>query len=195
MDFEQIITNIYPIDEKSLAVARSLLTPATIRKGELIMHQDKVCQSLFIIRSGVFRNFVIYDGKDITRWFAEDGDIFTSMVGFAYREPSIASVEALCDAEIYTAPIDDVRRLIDTSTAWSVWANHFVFDGLAVMEKRYKYLGQGDAYTRFKNLYKWRRAEVIMHIPLQHIASYLNVSPQTISRFRRKIAAEMKGAN
>lgn len=177
---------------ESLEKARRILTSESVKKGDLIMFQDKVCKKLFVIKTGVFRNFVIIDGNDTTRWFAEDGDIFTSMVSFAYGDPSIASVEALCDSEILTASLDDVKALITTSPEWSLWMNHFVSDGLAVMEKRYRYLGQGDAYTRFRNLYEWRRAEVLRHIPLQHIASYLNVSPQTISRFRRKIAAEMK---
>lgn len=192
MDIFDIILNIHPIDRSCIEDIIPNLKTKTINKKSIIIKQGEVCKEMFFVRQGVFRNFVVKDGDDITRWFAEDGDIFTSMLSYVEGEPSIASVEALCDSEVYVASLTDVKRVLENSPEWSKWVNFFIMQGLSIMERRFDFLGCGDAYTRFCNFHKWRRQEVIRNIPLQHIASYLNVSPQTISRFRRKIAKEMK---
>lgn len=188
MDLEQIVFNTYKVSQEAYEAALKYIEPFSCKKGELLMRQGEMCNYVFIISEGVFRNFAINDeGEDHTRWFAEDGDLFTSMLSFSSSEKSIASVEALCDSFGWKISIENARHLLDNNREWSVWANHLFADGLAVMEKRYSFLGTGNAYARFCNLYKWRRSEVLRHIPLQHIASYLGVTPQSISRFRRKL--------
>lgn len=189
MDIKEIVFNTYAVSQEAYEAAMTYISPFSCRKGEMVMHQGEVCRNVFIIEEGVFRNFAINDeGYDHTRWFAEDGDLFTSMLSFSSDEKSIASVEALCDSRGWKISIADARKLLNEYKDWAVWANHLFVDGLAVMEKRYSFLGTGNAYVRFCNLYKWRRSDVLQHIPLQHIASYLGVTPQSISRFRRKYA-------
>lgn len=188
MDLKHIVFNTYKVSQEAYETALRYIEPFTCKKGEMIMRQGEVCKYVFIINEGVFRNFAINDeGYDHTRWFAEDGDLFTSMLSFSCNEKAIASVEALCDSHGWKITIENAWRLLDEYKEWAVWANHLFADGLAVMEKRYSFLGTGNAYARFCNLYKWRRSDVLRHIPLQHIASYLGVTPQSISRFRRKL--------
>lgn len=189
MDLEQIVFNTHEVSKEAYAVALKYLEPFYCKKGEIILRQGDVCKYIFIINEGVFRNFTINDdGYDHTRWFAEDGDLFTSMLSFSCGDKSIASVEALCDSHGWKISIANAWLLLDEYKEWAVWANHLFTDGLATMERRYRFLGTGNAYERFCNLYKWRRKDVLRHIPLQHIASYLGVTPQSISRFRRKLA-------
>lgn len=191
MNLKEIIEQTYKVGEEAYEEALKYIEFLKFNKGDILIKQDEVCKYLYVIGEGVLRNFVINkEGEDHTRWFAEDGDLFTSLLSFKNGEPSIASVEALSGGYGWKISIEDAWHLINSYRDWSVWAVHLFSDGLAVMERRYKYLGVGDAYTRFCNMYKWRRAEVIMHIPLQHIASYLGVTPQSVSRFRRRFIKE-----
>lgn len=65
-----------------------------------------------------------------------------------------------------------------------------LIDGLESWEKRDRQMLSGDAYTRFKNFYTLKPIDVLGQIPLQHVASYLRITPQTLSVFRRRLISE-----
>ena len=180
MEIDEIIREIYPMSDEGISLLRPLLREQRIRAHTLMIRQGHLCREVFFVKSGVARNFTLCDGKEHTRWFAMDGDLLTS-------------VEALTDMEVYTADIDKIKELIVKSPEWALWTSQYLMDGLYIIERRYTFLGQGDAYARYTNLQKMRSAKMLNFIPLQDIASYLGITPQTLSRVRRRIAEEEMG--
>lgn len=187
MDIKELIDTIRPVSDEALEMFLPKLTPRSVRAKELIIEQGKTSRSIYFICSGVFRNFTLNDGEEHTRWFALDGDIVASMFSFANGQPAIASVQALTDAEVCVMSIADAKELMDSSPEWSRWANRFFADGLYMLERRYLYIGVGDAMTRYKNLQSMRSFEMLQKVPLQYIASYLNMRPQTLSNIRKQL--------
>ena len=86
--------------------------------------------------------------------------------------------------DLLVADRDDIHRLINGNPEWALWTARYLIDGLYQIERRFVFLGQGDAYTKYQNLQQYRTFEVLNQIPLQQIASYLNITPQTLSRIR-----------
>lgn len=193
MEIEEIIRDIYPMSDEGVSLLRPLLHEQRIKANTLMIRQGHLCREVFFVKSGVARNYTLCDGKEYTRWFAMDGDLLTSMFSFSRGLPAVASVEALTDMEVYTADIDKVKELIVNSPEWALWTSQYLIDGLYIIERRYTFLGQGDAYARYTNLQKMRSAKMLNFIPLQDIASYLGITPQTLSRVRRRIAEEEMG--
>lgn len=187
MELEEIMNSIYPLDEETIEMLKQYLEPRTVHRRELIIEQGKVSKQIFLIRSGVLRNFVLDDGKEHTRWFATEGDVVASMFSYSQNLPAIASVEALTECETFVINISDVKKLIEQSTQLARWVMEYVIDGLYVLERRYMVIGTGDAMTRYKNLEQMRIFSMFDKIPLQYIASYLNITPQTLSNIRRQI--------
>ena len=70
------------------------------------------------------------------------------------------------------------------------WGRIVAFEEIYALERRYTYVGTGDAYSRFKSFIEMRSMDVIRQIPLKYIASYLGITPQTLSRMRRRFARE-----
>lgn len=176
------------MSDEGLSKLEALLTPVSVRPGTLIIEEGVVSRHLYFIRTGCLRNFALDDGREQTRWFATDGDLVASMHSFVSGEPAIASVEALTEVEMYQASISDVKALTEESHEWALWACRYLCDGLYVLERRYTFLGHGDALTRYANLQRMRTFEILNQIPLQYIASYLGITPQTLSRVRRKLS-------
>lgn len=193
MEIEEIIRDIYPMSDEGISLLRPLLHEQRIYANTLMIRQGHLSREVFFVKSGVARNFTLCDGKEHTRWFAMDGDLLASMFSLSRGLPAVASVEALTDMEVYTADIDKVKELIVKSPEWALWTSQYLIDGLYIIERRYTFLGQGDAYARYINLQKMRSAKMLNFIPLQDIASYLGITPQTLSRVRRRIAEEEMG--
>lgn len=190
MELKTLLTGIYPIGDEAIAEMQRHISVRRLTAGELLIRQGQPTEYVYLVREGAFRNYCTSDGRESTRWFAIEGDIFTSMFSFSKGEPAMSSVVALIDSYVYCAPIGVVKRMIEENKEWAVWTAQYCLDGLYQLERRYTFLGSGDAYTRYKNLMKYKTFQLLNNVPLQVIATYLNVAPQTISRIRRRIAHE-----
>ncbi len=189
MTLAEMIREVAPMSDEGLSLLEPLLESESVPAGTMIIKEGVTSRYLYFIRSGCLRNFALEeDGRENTRWFATDGDLVASMYSFVMGEPAIASVEALTDVEMYKAKIRDVKRLVEENHEWALWGFRYLSDGLYVLERRYTFLGHGDAMTRYRNLQRMRTFEILNKIPLQYIASYLGITPQTLSRVRRRLA-------
>ena len=190
MELHELLRESYPISDAAVEKLKPLVSLREIPAGDDLITQGMVTDNVFLVKSGAFRNYSYYDGKEKTRWFGIEGDVFTSMFSYSKGEPAMSSVTALLDSVVYEAPIEEIKRLILEDSEWALWAAQYCLDGLYHLERRYTYLGWGDAYTRYRNLMKYKSFHLLNNVPLQVIATYLDVSPQTISRVRRRIAKE-----
>ncbi len=111
-----------------------------------------------------------------------------SMFSFSRDLPAVSSIEALTDAKVYVLSFEDARRLIMTNDEWARWTAIHLLDGLFVLERRNTFLRHGDALRRYCNFVRMRTANTSNKIPLKYIASYLNMTPPTLSRIRSKVA-------
>ena len=183
------------MSEEGMEQLRRLLPPPRkVPPRTLLVRPGEVSRDLFIVLKGVARNYSLYDGKETTRWFAQEGDVMAEMFSFVHGYPAACAIESVTEMDLLVADKDDIHNLIKTNPEWSLWASQYLIDGLYWIELRFVHLGQGDAHTRYRNLLQYKKFEpneangTLNQIPLQHIASYLNITPQTLSRLRRKIA-------
>jgi CRP-like cAMP-binding protein len=186
LSLEEIFRMASPISDDALELLRDKVSTITFKKGDLLIEEGKLNEDMYLIRSGIYRNFAMDDGEEDTRWFAYAGDVVASMFCVVQHLPAIASVDALTDGEAYILPGSVVQELIEKSHEWAKWISQYLFDGLYVFERRYTFLGRGDAYTRYNNFLKMRPEWMVNQIPLKYIASYLNITPQTLSVIRRR---------
>lgn len=190
MDLHELLREFYPISDEAIERMMPHVSLRKVAIRENIITQGEVTENIFLVKSGAFRNYSYHDNEETTRWFGIDGDVFTSMFSFSRGEPAMSTVVALLDSEVYEAPIEAVKKIITEDKEWAVWAAQYCLDGLYQLERRYTFLGWGDAYTRYRNLMKYKTFRLLNSVPLQVVASYLNVTPQTISRIRRRLASE-----
>ena len=194
MELEKIISDISPMSDEGMEQLRRLLTPRKVPARTLLVRPGEVSRELFIVLKGIARNYSLYDGKETTRWFGQEGDVMAEMFSFVHGKPAACAIESVTEMELLVADKDNIHRLIKTNPEWSLWTSQYLIDGLYWIERRFVYLGQGDAYTRYQNLLQYKSFEpyeaneMLNQIPLQQIASYLGITPQTLSRLRRKIA-------
>lgn len=190
MELHELLRESFPISDEAIARMEPFVSLRKVAIRENIITQGEVAENVFLVKSGAFRNYSYHDNEETTRWFGIEGDVFTSMFSYSRGEPAMSTVVALLDSEVYEAPIDAVKKMIVEDREWAVWAAQYCLDGLYQLERRYTFLGWGDAYTRYRNLMKYKTFRLLNSVPLQVVASYLNVTPQTISRIRRRLASE-----
>lgn len=159
----------------------------TFNEGDNLFKGDNVCKQLFFIVDGVLRIMMVNDkGNEVTHYFLKENQFCTILNSFVNEVPAKESIQAACDTTVMTVShtrlmalyqqIPYLKSLIDDITHKAL---------LEKIQVRNAYLGQ-DSTARYK-LFMERQADIALRIPLNDIASYLGITPQSLSRIRKNI--------
>lgn len=190
MDLLEILREEYPVTEGTAAALYEICTVKSFKKKQILVEQGRMCQEVYFTREGIVRCYYTDGDHEDTRWFGTAGDVFTSMASFYAGLPAFFSIQAVTDLEVYAAPITKIREMVRFNFDFKDWAYQLLIGQLFALEKRYTYVGPGDAYQRYAAFQHLRPVSVTRDIPLKYIAQYLKITPQSLSRLRRLYAKE-----
>jgi len=166
---------------KENTVARS------IQRGESYLAAGMKTDRFACVVSGLFRFYYCdADGKDYTSWFAGEGSFLPSYAMVSLGITSRYTVEALEDSVLAVFPFAVLRELEETSSAARSITRHYLLQTLISYEQREAALVLDDAETRYREFLS-DFAPLEKRLKLHHIASYLGMSPVTLSRIRKKM--------
>lgn len=184
--------------EELVADLEGTATLTRFSRGEAIVRQGEMCSDFVFIRKGLMRVSNVSDGIEDTPLFGTSGDVFTSLHSYQGGEPSIFSLIAMEDSEVWLVSFGQIKRLLATHHDMLLWMHNLMIDQLYTFEKRYTLFNNKSAEERFVNFLLDRYGSIkrapIKHIsgivPLKYIAQYLNITQSTLSRLRKKIVAK-----
>lgn len=189
-ELKTLLRNISPLSDEAIEQIAPYIELRSVSKGTILYKAHEMCANVYMVKSGILRNFMEDKDHEITRWFAVEGDVFTSMLSFEEGEPSLSSVEAVTKSEVWEMNIRQVKEILGKSQEWRDWLLKMLVAGIAVTERRdYRFIST-DAYTRFTNLANYRTPEFMNQVPLSVLASYLRITPRTLTRCRNRYIKE-----
>ena len=141
----------------------------------------------YYVHEGVLRGYAIKDGVEYSVGFTYHGDFSGAFDSFLDRSPSWFGLHALTDCTLLRISYNDLMKLFDESHAAERWGRIFISEMLIRMAKRQLELRSYSAEERLLRLQK-SSPQIFQLIPLKYLASYLGMTPETLSRLRgRKI--------
>jgi CRP-like cAMP-binding protein len=155
------------------------------QSGSILLKEGEYCKYLFIIQKGFARRYSLEDGKDVTREFAEENELMTSQYSLNTNQPSQDYIETLEYSTILRIKYEDIKKLYATSTE-ILRIGRFLRDSSYLkLENRIRSLQVSSARERYNKLLK-SQPHIIQRATLGHIASYLGMTQENLSRVRRK---------
>ncbi|MBP6180573.1 MAG: Crp/Fnr family transcriptional regulator [Flavobacterium sp.] len=178
-------TNI--TDEQFLSIA-STLRFKKVEKGTILLHQSDICHHSFFVSKGLLRSYTIDEtGKEHIIQFAPENWIISDRSSSYFNEPSQLFIDSIEETEIVF--ID--KNFIDAATEISVTFRHqdniALHNHIRQLQKRVNLLLGATAeqrYLDFITIYP----SLTLRIPQWMIASYLGITPETLSRIRKELA-------
>ncbi|HMS66841.1 MAG TPA: Crp/Fnr family transcriptional regulator [Saprospiraceae bacterium] len=144
--------------------------------------------NLYFIKSGCVRLFVFdNEGNDKNLGFGYENTFITSFQSFLENKPSLLSIEAVLETEVYYISKNDLMNLVVSNAEITRWYQHMIectLSGHIQRQVELLTLSPQERYEVFKN----RSGHLLNVIPLKLIASYLMMTPETLSRIRAKIS-------
>ncbi|MDB4292894.1 Crp/Fnr family transcriptional regulator [Maribacter sp.] len=181
------ISNQVEVDKESMDSILSGFEIRKIKKGEYLLEAGKVCQEMAYIDSGYLRMFDLVDGKEITFWIGSSGKFITSLSSFVFKTSNFWSIQAVTDCNLFVINRERHFVLSKTEPKWLEFDNILLARSFALLEQTMFAQLHTTAQQRFNHLLKEEPA-LFNHVPLQYIASMLGITPESLSRLRKKLA-------
>lgn len=177
----------YHVSEEDFDMLFSKFHRIEFEKGEIIIAADKLSDEVFLVESGLTRGY-FWDtkGNEVTECFGVSGDMFTAMFCYFKGEPAFLQYEAVTPMALYTIRKEELEKLCMQSLAISNLFRLICIEQLYCLERKCKIFGKDDALNRYISLIKVR-PQIVKEVPLKHIASYLGITQQSLSRLRASL--------
>lgn len=183
--FRQFINRYVAISDEEWLAIETCLSRREIKKETVLLEEGKVCRHLYFLESGLLRFFVWKDGNDITKFFTEAPYCLTSQKSFVSQQPAKESIETLEDSVLWQMSLEDANRLLSVFV-WTEFIRKLIQEVQSFTEEILEELQTETAENRYLKLLE-RPSPLLQRVPLKHLASYLGIAPQSLSRIRKKL--------
>ena len=157
----------------------------TLKKGEVLVKEGQYSDKAYFIVSGGTRAYYLNDGKDITDWFAFENDFICAINSFFQDIPSPHFIEVLEDTELLVISREDVMKLSDQYHDFERLTNRVATRTLLKLQARIVSIQFQSAEQRYQNILL-AYPNITQRVPLTHIASYIGITLETLSRIRSR---------
>lgn len=184
--FRRFIEKLVPLTDEEWADVESRLHTLSYKKDEFITREGDTEKYLYFITTGVHRLYYLDQaGNESILGFSFDNNISGVFDSFMQQKPSAYYLQALTDTEMLGISLPDLNELFDRYKSMERWGRLFLQQILFGRGRRELEMLSMTAEERY-HIFMSRIPVHLQNIPLKYIASYLNMSPETLSRVRAK---------
>jgi CRP-like cAMP-binding protein len=159
----------------------------TLKKGEYFLKTGRHSERLGFVKNGIIREFVFIDDKEVTKWISTKGYFVVDLSSFVFQQTARWNIQALTDCELYIIDTKDYQRIRQVIPRWTELEKLFIAKCFTVLEDRVLQHLSMTAEERYNQLFNFNK-ELFNQVPLQYLASMLGMTPETLSRLRKKAA-------
>lgn len=175
------------MDHDILTELEGVFVDKKFSKGSHLLRPGQICTAHLLVKEGIARKFYIHNHKEITTEIYFHDDVAVSLDSYIMQKPGDVYIEALTALEV---TIIDYRRFneVKNNHPEVMMLDKMFIEYYAVwFEQRLREFQTTDASQRYLKLVE-KEPQVVQFLPVTIIASYLNVSLETLSRIRSKIS-------
>ena len=172
-----------------LDVLESILVPMKFQKGEIILKEGDICDCIYWVTKGLVRQFYYKNGKELTEYMTTENNIVMSIESLFKEEPTRQQIQALEPTILFALPKNTLEREAVRNVNIQMLYRKILEESLIISQIHADMLRFESAQERYAKLVK-RSPQLVLRAPLVYIASYLQMTPETLSRVRTSALLE-----
>lgn len=169
--------------KKAIISFRDILIPINYEKGDLLIRENSSSKNIFLVEKGLLRSFYFVKGKDVTAYFANDYNIIGAIDSIIKDKNSIYNIEALENSFVYLLKYQEMENYLDHNPKLERLVrqiSQFLYYDLVQRMESMTFLTAKERYDNLISKYP----SILNKASLGHIASYLGITQETLSRVR-----------
>ena len=179
------LRSIIDLDAKEAAYVKLLFKEKSLKKGDYFLAEGQVCKQVGFIVKGLIRYYINDQGEDKVYAFGQENDFVCNNESFIPQIPSTKNIQALEDCEILQISYNDLQTLYKSIRQGERF-------GMVIEQVFIQTLGDLSSFYvdtpefRYEKFLR-KHPDLQQRISQYHIASYVGVKPQSLSRIRKRI--------
>lgn len=186
--FIKSLTEKVPLTDEDRTIIQKYLQPKKLRKKQYLLQEGDVCKFTAFVEKGALRSYTIDEkGNEKIIQFALEGWTISDLYSFLTNEPATYTIDALEDSELVLISKTAHEELLRKMPSYETYIRLQMTNAYIALQRRITaVISQTveERYTAFTKLYP----NIVQRVPQHMIASYLGLTPETLSRVRKKIS-------
>lgn len=183
------ISQFAPVSDQDWELFTSKLVERSFKKKEILTQAGTIENYISFITSGTVRLFIPKEDpdKEITFGFCFENQFVSAYDSFLMQTPSNHAVQALIDTTMLSISHEDLQEFYQNTTIGNHIGRLTAENLFITKSKRLQSLLDQTAEERYLSIFK-ERPQLLKEIPLKYVSSYIGVTPQALSRIRKRIS-------
>jgi CRP-like cAMP-binding protein len=176
---------------EELDLLESILVPMKYAKNEMVLREGETCTNIYWVVKGLVRQFYYKNGKELTEYMATENSIVMCIESLFLEQPTHLQIKAIEPTVLIAIPKVDLEAVAMKSVNIQILYRKILEESLILSQIHADMLRFESAQDRYQKLIK-RQPQLVLRAPLVYIASYLQMTPETLSRVRTAALLEDK---
>ena len=176
---------------EELDLLESILVPMKYAKNEMILREGETCTNIYWVVKGLVRQFYYKNGKEVTEYMATENSVVMCIESLFLEQPTHLQIKAIEPSILIALPKAELEAVAMKSVNIQILYRKILEESLILSQIHADMLRFESAQDRYQKLIK-RQPQLVLRAPLVYIASYLQMTPETLSRVRTAALMEDK---
>ncbi len=176
---------------EELDLLESILVPLKFAKNEMILREGETCTNIYWVVKGLVRQYYYKNGKELTEYMASENTIVMCIESLFREQPTHLQIKALEPTIMIALPKAELEAVAMKSVNIQILFRKILEESLILSQHHADMLRFESAQDRYAKLVK-NQPQLVLRAPLVYIASYLQMTPETLSRVRTAALLEDK---
>lgn len=187
-NLKSFLTSNLDIEEKEITSLLENCTVKSFKKEEYLLRSGEYCKHTFFVEKGLLTQYSIDEkGKEHILSFAPENWFVTDRESTYFNRPSAYFIQALENTQVVMLDEHFIKLLSQKIPSFTDFNNRLLHNHIRQLQNRINLLLSAvaeDRYLQFVKMYP----DILLRVPLTMIASYLGITPESLSRVRRELA-------
>ena len=184
-ELKQFISKYISLSADALEEIAGKFKSRAIKKNEYLLREGETCRDLVFVQKGCLRLYYLKDDIEVSVWFAFQQSSAIEIYSFISENPSNYFLQAIEYSEVLYLPKTELNKLYQNQPKMQEMMRNFWEDVILNLVNRFTALQTDSAEKRYLDLLS--KPAYLETIPQKYLASFLGVTPTSLSRIRRQI--------
>lgn len=183
------IQNLITLSPAEIDLVTSLFKAKSYKKGEFFLEEGRICKHAGFVVKGLFRYYINHDGEDKTYSFSQENEFVCNYESFLPQGPSTKIIQALEESEVMVISYADLQVFFANVREGERFGRIVIESVFLQLLKDVNSFYTETPELRYERFLK-KHADLQQRISQYHIASFVGVKPQSLSRIRKRIFSQ-----
>ena len=179
------LNSIHPLSPRMQEHFIQIVQYTELRKRDILLRRGQVCENIYFILKGILRCYYVKNDNEVSSWFMKEGDLIVSVESYFLQKPSYEYIQALDDCILYSVSHSQLEAAYREFPEMNFISRVFLEKYYTLSEQRIYSIRMQRASERYQLMLE-HHPEIIQRVAAKHIASYLGITMETLSRLKSK---------